>query len=501
MLVVSLLLWEPLNSAQSPLADIVPGELVVKLAPHITPTVGQRSLQAAGLRLLKVLPHSQLLKVSLPPGQETDTLTQLAKQPEIQYIDYNHRLQALVEPDDPNYQNGNQWAIDKMELPAAWQVQNRPSDLTIAIIDSGIDLTHEDLISQIITGYNYLNPLQPPVDDFNHGSHVAGIAAATTDNELGIASISWGMQIMPLKILDYAGNGESADLAEAIYYAVDNGANIINMSIGKRGSRWPCDMPSVEEAFQYADQHGVLLFSAAGNDGQEGVNCPAAYDEVMAVGATNRNDSRAYFSNYGPRLDVVAPGYGIYSTIPRGYGYNNGTSMASPQAAGLAGLLWSFAPTLPHHEIRQILETSTDDLGAPGFDDKFGWGRLNARQAMARAINLNIVLPTHTFLMDDDTLPLQSQGVIQANQAEVISWTATISPAVNWVALTSEAAGQVSAASPGNLLLQINRPDRYGRYTTTLTITSHPPIATTETILEIHYLPQLYETYLPLVVR
>ena len=330
---------------------------------------------------------------------------------------------------------------------------------------------------------------------------MTGIAAAAGDNEIGIAGIAWHAQIMPLKVLDDSGNGDSANLAEAVYFAVKHDAKIINMSVGEQYSSWPCKMEDVEAAFEYADRNGVLLVTAAGNDRQLGVNCPAAYEQTIAVGSTTSGDHLSSFSNYGPHLDITAPGGGnnadIYSTVPGGYSYKKGTSMSTPHVSGVAALVWSLDPTLSHHQVRAILEETADDLGYMGWDRLFGWGRINAWQAVSYLTRPQIGLHNwQTKIDDDDQFPMLKQVQIETKYTtEMVTWTATISPNVSWVNISINRGSSL----PAQLTLKVERPESYGVYTTTLYIDAGKSVGYTETELRLDFLPKWHRTYLPVM--
>ncbi len=502
------LLTTSLLTAQAPSPTeptIIAGELLIKVDDA---ALRNRQGWRVGRTLLPIveqLPRSGWWRVQVEAGQEAEMLAVLRQQTDVTDVNYNYQLRAAVEPDDAAYQAGQLWGLQTMQAITAWQIYTGSDTVTIAVIDSGIDLDHPDLAAKVVTGYNYIDPTQPPTDDYNHGSHVAGIAAAVANNGQGVVGVSWGARLMPLKILDAQGRGSSADLAEAVYFAVDNGAKIINMSLGARGSMWPCTgtMSLVEEAFAYAASRQLLLVGAAGNDYREGVNCPSAFDAVIAVGGTTPADERASFSNYGPRLDVSAPGLSIYSTtFNDSYADKSGTSMATPYVAGLAALIWSFAPQLSALEVRDMLEASAVDLGEIGFDEQFGHGRVDAWRAMQRVNQLQVSLPTQVYVVDDNTpLPRQMQATISHYRLErPLTWTAEISPAVSWLALPAAKSGQVSTALPSHLTLTLNRPQgAYRHETTTLRIDGGPTIGVTEVDLELRYVPQVYQTYLPLM--
>ena len=285
-------------------------------------------------------------------------------------------------PNDPYY--GNQWALEKIEAPGAWGFSTG-QDVLIAIVDSGTDLDHPDLASEVRTDidWDYVNNDDVADDDHGHGTHVSGIAAAATDNGVGVAGLGWGATILPLKILNASGVGYDDDLAEAIRDAADNGADVINMSLGAAG-----DCPIIiQEAVNYAYARGVVLVAAAGNHGGTVPNVelfPANCEHVLGVAATGQDDDVAWYSNYGDHVSVAAPGSSIYNTLMGGeYGNKQGTSMATPHVAGLAALLLAHYPTYTPDQIASAILDNADDLGTPGWDEHYGCGRINAHASLA----------------------------------------------------------------------------------------------------------------------
>jgi uncharacterized protein YkwD len=230
-----------------------------------------------------------------------------------------------------------------------------------------------------VRGYDHVNNDNDPRDDQGHGTHVAGIAAGVTNNALGIAGSSWDTKIMPVKALNSSGSGNLAWIAAAVVWAVDNDADVINMSLGGRFSS-----RTLQDAVAYAIAEGVPVIAAAGNDNTSNPSYPASYTGVVGVAATTRSDSKADFSNYGDYIDVAAPGVGILSTV-RGGSYQawNGTSMASPIVAGVAALLMAQGPCRSPRDVEQVLEDSSVDLGSRGWDRIFGAGRIDSAAALA----------------------------------------------------------------------------------------------------------------------
>jgi subtilisin family serine protease/uncharacterized protein YkwD len=279
---------------------------------------------------------------------------------------------------DPYY--NRQWALAKIEAPAAWGISTGRGAL-IAVIDSGADLDHPDLAGKVRSDidWDYVNGDDVADDDNGHGSHVSGIAGAATDNATGVAGLGWEAMLLPLKVLDASGSGYSDDLAAAIRYAADHGADVINMSLGGAA---PCPF-DVQEAVDYAHARGVVLVAAAGNYQGRTEDFPANCAHVLGVSATNSDDSFASYSNYGNHVSVAAPGTSIYSTLPGGaYGTMGGTSMASPHVAGLAALLHARYPAYTPDQIASAILDNALDLGAAGWDERYGCGRINAFQAL-----------------------------------------------------------------------------------------------------------------------
>jgi subtilisin family serine protease/tetratricopeptide (TPR) repeat protein len=316
-------------------------------------------------------------------------------------------VHALVTPNDTYY--NNQWGLAKIGATSAWAVTTGSADVKIGILDSGIpmlnnSLSHPDLQSsaRIILGNDYINDGDGVKDKYGHGTHVAGIASAETNNNTGISGVSWNTKLIIEKVLDFQGSGNSYSVYEGVVDAVVKGAKVINLSFGST-----TDDPLFESAILYARSHnnGVLLVIAAGNYDQLNnpnkiVEYPAAYsttyDNVIAVSATTSTDVLADYSSTGPEITVSAPGDNIYSTLPnyqvtlnlppysfqQNYDNDSGTSMAAPFVSGLAGLILSKYSSLTPAQIRQAIELSAVDLGTTGFDNLYGYGRINADKAL-----------------------------------------------------------------------------------------------------------------------
>ena len=301
--------------------------------------------------------------------------------------------------------DGRVYAIDA-ELDDSWGVKhigagtvhayNKGTGVKVGIIDSGVDYTHSDLNDNYIGGYDFVNSDSDPMDDNGHGTHVAGIAAAEDDGA-GVVGVAPEGYIYALKVLDESGSGYWSDIIAALEWSVDpNGdgdtsdrMDVVNLSLG--ASR---DAPGVRDAFKAAYNAGIVLVAAAGNSGNPGgksntVEYPARYDEVIAVGATDQNDTRPSWSSHGDQLELAAPGVDVKSTYLGGYAYGSGTSMASPHVAGTAVLVLANGTltdlnsdgAIDNQDVRLLLQQTADDLGPIGKDSEYGYGLVNADEA------------------------------------------------------------------------------------------------------------------------
>ena len=290
------------------------------------------------------------------------------------YIEPDVKVKVQFVPNDPYW--NLQWGPQVIEADWAWNTTTGNQTVLVAVVDTGIDYTHSDLSNYVSLGYDWVNNDTDPMDDYGHGTHCAGIIAATLNNSVGVAGLAQ-VQIMAEKVLDSWGYGYWDWIANGIIHAADSGADVISMSLGSYS-----DSELVHEAVRYAYNAGVLIVAAAGNDNVNINAYPATYDEVIAVAATSDGDHKAFFSNWGEWIELSAPGVHIYSTIPGGYKYASGTSMACPHVAGLAALILSQYPNKTRDWLRIWLRYTCNDLGSEGFDVYFGHGRINARNAV-----------------------------------------------------------------------------------------------------------------------
>jgi type VII secretion-associated serine protease mycosin len=326
------------------------------------------------------LPQTYLIRSN---RVSVDELVQFYKKQNVVYVEphWIYMTNAKVVPND-EYFAKYQWNLPLIETLDGWSLSRGNATVKVAVIDTGVDLTHPDLKQRLIPGVNVIALGQSAMDDNGHGTHVAGIIGASVNNRQGIAGINWYSRVMPIKALDATGAGTSFSVADGIIEATDRGAKVINMSLGNYATS-----AFLREAVQYAYRHDVVLVAATGNDNSSQPGYPAAYPEVLAVAATTKRLARASFSNYGSYVDVAAPGDLIASTYMGGqYAALSGTSMATPHVAALAALIRSANPALRNTDVMRILTSTARDLGVRGRDDLFGYGIINVNAAVRQAL-------------------------------------------------------------------------------------------------------------------
>ena len=332
-------------------------------------------------------------KLNGPPGMAVINLTQqknylatiqaLTQNSAVAYVEPDYIATAQLIPNDPYY--NQEWGAAAIKASAAWDKVDsaKRAGVTIAILDTGINSSHEDLQTSIVPGYDLVNNDADPNDGQGHGTHVAGIAAAITNNGKGIAGIASGSKIMPIKVLDDSGSGSYSTIINGIKYAADHGAKVISMSLGGPGTS-----QAMQDAIDYATNRGVSVVAASGNN-NGAVLFPGNCNGVITVGATESTGVRAYYSNYGPELDVVAPGSNIISTYKGGvasYTSLSGTSMATPFVSGVVALVRAANPTLSPAAVTDIIRKAATDLGTAGFDNYYGYGLIDASKAVTLAL-------------------------------------------------------------------------------------------------------------------
>ena len=335
-------------------------------------------IEQLGVQILQV-PANKVLEKAQAYGREAA----------VEFAEPDYIAKALEVPDDSLY--SQQWGMPRITAPGAWDI-SKGAGIKIAILDTGVDQDHPELTGKLTKDDQNNKDFTgsgSPDDFFGHGTHVAGIAAAVTNNGAGVAGVGYEAIIMNGKVLADDGSGAYSWIANGIIWAADNGAKVINMSLGGMfGST------TLKNAVNYAWNKGVVIVAAAGNDGRSLANYPAYYTNCIAVAASDQNDAKASFSNYGSWVDVAAPGVSILSTIPnhdnyistnylnneKVYGSLNGTSMATPFVSGLAALVWATGYGTSNTNVRSRIETTADEAGT--IWTSYGIERINALAAV-----------------------------------------------------------------------------------------------------------------------
>lgn len=337
------------------------------------------------MRVKNVIAPINAASVELPSGLSPEqAVAKLKADPSVASAEFDRAvLLDDVKVNDPK--RGQQYALDKVNAAEAWGITMGNESVTIAIVDSGVDLEHPDLKAKLVKPKSTVDASAR--DDMGHGTHVAGIAAGIANNNEGIAGLAAKCKIMPVRVLGGPTGGSAATVAEGVIYAADNGADVINMSLGFY------DKPEVlEKAVQYALSKNVVIVATMGNNNIERRRYPAAFDGVIAVGSTDSADKKSQFSNFGDWISVSAPGSDIMSTFPTykvqiggtpTYASLSGTSMAAPLVAGLAGLVRSQHANMAPAQVKALIQKTAADLGDKGFDKNFGHGRIDAFKALS----------------------------------------------------------------------------------------------------------------------
>ncbi|MGA2503336.1 MAG: S8 family serine peptidase, partial [Anaerolineales bacterium] len=418
-------------------AAIIPGEVVVIAKPGYAASMLGFPAGTSVAHSSPQLDHLHAVVLHVPAGQERDYALQLqanrgVEDAEPNYVVTTEALPTPIIPNDPSW--SEQYGPNHIQAGEAWTVTTGSANVILAIIDSGIDASHPEFAGRLVPGYDFVEGDSTPQDTCGHGTHVAGIAAASGNNGMGVAGIDWNAKIMPVRVLNGYCSGSTADVAEGLVWAVERGARVINLSLGTSAAS-----TLLEDASYYAYSHGAAIFAAAGNSDISPISYPAAYPWVMAVGATDTSDQRASFSSKGAALDLMAPGINIFSTTPlesfyyqslfgttKEYGYLTGTSMAAAFASGAGSLLASEPQFNTPDKIYQALTSTALDLDVPGRDNNTGFGLIQLYAALTFTPTITPT-PNPTPASSYDILNSKTCGnLVQYNWLDAV-------PAKNWL--------------------------------------------------------------------
>lgn len=422
-------------------APAVPGEFVIKFKPGVEARLREAAVKAQGGRFFDRIAKLDADAVEFPalkadanPRAVEALLSALKRNPHIESIEPNYIYQSDFTPNDPG--RSQQYAWNTIQAYTAWDVTQGSSNTVIAIVDTGIQRNHPDLDAKITGGYDFVQNDSAADDGNGHGTHVGGTAAAETNNATGGAGTCPGCRLMPVRVLDNNGSGTLVNVANGITYAADNGAKVINLSLGGGGSS------QLQSAVDYAWNKGVFLACAAGNSNtsSQTSSYPAAYPNCFAIASTTNTDARSSFSNYGSWVEVAAPGSNIYSTwINSGYNTISGTSMATPHVAGLAGLLASQGLTAAQIKTR-ICDTADDISGTNTY---WTCGRINAYRAVTGTSGPT---PTPTPVTPTPTPPTGTEKIVNGGfESGTSPWVQSSTNGYQLVDTTRPHAGSYSA--------------------------------------------------------
>jgi len=482
----------------------VPGEILVKFNPGVSEEKIKSINAGHGTQVTYTSPYAKFKILKIPTTKTVEEMVEIySKNPNVEYAVPNAIAYAFMAPNDPYY-DPYQWNFMKFEdgvggginLEPAWDISTGEG-VIVAVLDTGV--AYEDYSiykkapdlanTNFVSGYDFVNNDAHPNDDNSHGTHVAGTIAQSTNNNYGVAGVAYDCSIMPVKILNKQGSGTLQQIVDGIYFATNNNADVISMSLGFPPGYYPGQ--NLDDALNYSYNNGVTLVAASGNDATGTVSYPAAYEKCIAVGATRYDGNRAPYSNYGDALDIMAPG-GDLSLDQNGDGYNDGilqntfdpntkktkdfsfwfftgTSMATPHVSGVAALLIAEGANGPDH-VRAAIQNTAIDLGTSDWDPEYGYGLVNATAA------LEYITPTS----DENNLPVADAGG---------PYTEIVGTAVRFNgSASSDSDGNIVSYEwdfgDGNISSDMNPENTYstaGTYTVTLKVTDDDNAVGTDT--------------------
>jgi subtilisin family serine protease len=426
----ALLIPPGIAAAQSarPHGSHVEGELLVSPRQRGADSELEAIYSGHGGKKIRTLSQINVHQISVPAHALEAIETALRRNPKVAFVEKNLIGEAQLFPNDPGFPS--QWHLSQISAPQGWDISIGSTSVPIAVIDSGVDPSHPDLLQ--IQGHNFLYGGDPgdTRDVLGHGTSVAGAAAALGNSGIGIAGVAWINPIMPLVTVTSSNTGTIADTSAAITYAADHGARVINISLG-----WTAYTSTMESAVNYAWNKGLVIVASAGNYGNNNPIYPAALNNVVSVSASDSADNLASWSTYGATVDVAAPGVSIYTTA-NGGGYRSasGTSFSAPIVSGLAALIISVNPNFTNSQVVDLIRNNADDMGAAGFDQYFGHGRVNSYRSLLAALSTNTGTPPPPPPPPGDTTPPVVEAVAMQYDGKWLTVNVSASDAESGVA-------------------------------------------------------------------
>lgn len=355
----------------------VPGRLLVQPRPGLPESEFAKILKPHGGMQVGKIDQINVRIIQVQVGSEKAIEALLKHNKHLKFAERDMILKSEMTANDSLY--ASEWHLAKIGVPTAWD-SSQGAKITVAILDSGVDGTHPDLATKMVAGWNFYDNNSVTSDVYGHGTKVAGAAAAITNNSIGVASVAPGALIMPIRVTDTSGMGYLGLMASGVTWAADRGARVANLSFSAAGG-----YSTLQTAAQYMKNKGGVVVTAAGNDYTAITFAPS--DTNIVVSATDMNDQKAAWSNYGQFVDIAAPGTSIWTTVKGGtYGSVAGTSFATPVTAGVVALMMAANPTLGAADVEKALFSTALDLGTAGFDTYYGNGRINAAAAVSAAL-------------------------------------------------------------------------------------------------------------------
>ena len=426
--------------------ELVPNEFVIQLKPGVRPIdVLPASLTGAVTAALR---GSNLHLIKVPPGTPASVISSLAAHGLVDFLEPNHIRRTNLQPPNDSLLS-SQWALTTVQAVQAWGIipnqyftaaQAGTGRMKVAVVDTGVDCTHPDFInsggssadsaaggqllfssSQALVATQKASPACSWQDDHGHGTHVAGIVAAATQNTAGVAGLGYPLQVIAYKVLDSSGSGSDANVGNAIMAAADAGARVISLSLGGAGYS-----QTLQAAVNYAWQRNALVVAAMGNSGSNGLIFPGGANFAVGVAATDGSNARASFSTFGNATAIAAPGVSILSTLPTytnsfgvtNYGNLSGTSMATPHVSALAGLLALSTPGVSASAILQRIQRSASStVPNGGWDQYIGYGVINAYNALAGNFRSATIGALVGQLTDPSAVPLSGTVTVNGQTA------------------------------------------------------------------------------------